>query len=58
MFSEDGKLRLNSKIKIRIKVNELSNSEKFEADIQDMVVKYLIEQCGAGNFLYEADVQY
>jgi hypothetical protein len=58
MFSADGKTTLNSKIKIKINVNELADTDKLEADISEMVVKYLIEQCGAGNFVYEADVQY
>lgn len=58
MLSADGKINLNSKIKIKVNVSELANVEKLETDIQEMVVRYLVEQCGAGNFMYEADVQY
>ncbi len=58
MLNENDKLPLISKIKINLYLNELADMEKFESEIQDMVVKYLVEQCGAGNFEYDANVQY
>lgn len=56
MQGKNGKL-LNSRIKAKVYVNELEIKD-VEEEIESIVSKYLIEKCGAGNFLFEMDVQY
>ena len=48
---------LNSKIKVRVFINE-EDIKIVSKEVEEMLNEILITKCGAGNFLYEVDVQY
>jgi hypothetical protein len=56
MRSTNGKI-INSKIKVYIYISE-NEVDEAAKEIQEIIAKYLIQKCGAGNFLFEMDVQY
>lgn len=57
MNGKNGKV-LKPKIKTNIFINEEEAIENIAIDIESMIVKYLVEKCGAGNFVVESDVQF